>query len=80
MAKAKVAVTISQNILARIDQLVAEQTFPNRSSAIEQAVKEKIDRLDKTRLARECAKLDPVFEKKLAEEGLSRDLNEWPEY
>ena len=80
MAKAKVAITINQNILTRIDHLVAEQTFPNRSSAIEQAVKEKIDRLDKTRLARECAKLDPVFEKKLAEEGLSKDLNEWPEY
>ena len=80
MAKAKVAITISEDILSRIDNLVAEQAFPNRSSAIEQAVKEKIDRLDKTLLAGECAKLDPSFEKKLAEEGLSEDLTEWPEY
>lgn len=31
-------------------------------------------------LARECAKLDPEFEKAIAEEGLSVELNEWPEY
>ena len=31
-------------------------------------------------LAQECAKLDPAFEKALAEEGLSEDLAEWPEY
>jgi hypothetical protein len=31
-------------------------------------------------LAAECAKLDPAFEKALAEEGLSADLAAWPEY
>ena len=41
MAKAKVAITISQNILNRIDHLVAEQTFPNRSSAIALSSKRK---------------------------------------
>jgi hypothetical protein len=28
----------------------------------------------------ESAKLDPAFEKALADEGLAGDLSEWPEY
>jgi hypothetical protein len=36
--------------------------------------------LEKGRLARECAKLDPKFEKALAEEGLSAKADQWPEY
>ena len=54
--------------------------FTNRSQAIEEAVEEKLERLERTRLARECSKLDPTFEKAMAEEGLSEDLSEWPEY
>jgi hypothetical protein len=60
--------------------LVQKQVFPNRSQAIEEAVAEKLARLERSRLAQECAKLDPAFEKALAEEGLSEDLGEWPEY
>ena len=60
--------------------LVKKQVFPNRSQAIEEAVTEKLARLEKSRLAQECAKLDPEFEKALAEEGLSEDLAECPEY
>ena len=41
---------------------------------------EKLERLKRGRLAQECAKLEPGFEKALAEEGLSEDLSEWPEY
>ena len=41
---------------------------------------EKLARSERSRLAEECAKLDPAFEKSLAEEGISEDLNEWPEY
>jgi len=66
--------------LDRLDQLVKKEVFPNRSQAIEEAVAEKLARLEKSRLAQECAKLDPTFEKALAEEGLSEDLAEWPEY
>jgi Arc/MetJ-type ribon-helix-helix transcriptional regulator len=61
-------------------QLVKKQVFPNRSQAIEEAVTEKLARLEKSRLAQECAKLDPEFEKALAEEGLSEDLAKCPEY
>lgn len=80
MSKAKIAITIDVPILARIDRLVAEQVFSSRSQAIEAAVEEKIERLEHGRLARECAKLDPALEKTLAEEGLSQELDEWPEY
>lgn len=80
MARAKVAISIDENTLNRIDRLVKANVFPNRSQAIEKAVEEKISRLDRSRLARECAKVDPAFEKALAEEGLSTELAEWPEY
>lgn len=45
--------------------------FPSRSQAIEVAVQEKLARLDQGRLPRECAKLDPDFEKALAEVGFA---------
>jgi Arc/MetJ-type ribon-helix-helix transcriptional regulator len=80
MSRAKVAISLDESILERIDKLVESAIFPNRSRAIQEAVEEKLARLERSRLARECAKLDPVFEKALAEEGLSEDASEWPEY
>lgn len=80
MARSKVAISLDESTLDRLDRLVQKKVFPNRSQAIEEAVAEKLARLEKSRLAQECAKLDPVFEKALAEEGLSEDLKEWPEY
>ena len=44
------------------------------------AVQEKLERMERSRLARECAKLDPDFEKAMAEEGLPEELSEWPKY
>ena len=44
------------------------------------ALREKIDRMEGSRLATECAKLDRKFEQALAEEGLGADGLEWPEY
>ena len=80
MARSKVAISLDESTLDRLDQLVKKEVFPNRSQAIEEAVVEKLARLERSRLAQECAKLDPAFEKALAEEGLSEDLAEWPEY
>jgi len=71
-----VAISLDEDVLAQLDRLVRQRTFRNRSKAIEQAVKEKLERLDRSRLARECAKLDPAFEKALADEGLSGELAE----
>jgi metal-responsive CopG/Arc/MetJ family transcriptional regulator len=80
MAKTKVAITIDADLLGRLDALIANRRFPNRSQAIEAAVEETLARLKRTRLARECAKLDPKVEKALAEEGLAEDLEPWPEF
>jgi metal-responsive CopG/Arc/MetJ family transcriptional regulator len=80
MSRAKIAITLERETLAHLDQLVKQRTFPSRSRAIQVAVQEKIERLDKGRLARECAKLDPEFEKALADEGVTEDMAEWPEY
>jgi metal-responsive CopG/Arc/MetJ family transcriptional regulator len=80
MSKTKVAITLDSKLLAELDQLVAEARFPNRSQAIEAALADKLDRFARTRLARECAKLDPREEKAIAEEGLAADLETWPEY
>ena len=80
MARSKVAVSLDESLLNRLDRLVRKAVFPNRSQAIQVAVAEKLERLERSRLARECAKLDPDFEKSLAEEGLSEELSGWPEY
>jgi metal-responsive CopG/Arc/MetJ family transcriptional regulator len=80
MARAKVAISLDESTLDRLDKLVRKQVFPNRSQAIEEAVAEKLARIEKSRLAQECAKLDPAFERALAEEGLSEELKAWPEY
>ena len=80
MSTLKVAITLDEKTLTKLDRLVKAHVFPNRSKAIQQAVEEKLDRMDRRRLARECSKLDPKFEKKLAEEGLSEELAEWPAY
>jgi Arc/MetJ-type ribon-helix-helix transcriptional regulator len=80
MATSKIAITIDDKILKRIDRLVKSRVFPNRSKAIQEAVAEKINRLEKNRLALECDKLNPEFEQSLAEEGFFADNEEWPEY
>jgi metal-responsive CopG/Arc/MetJ family transcriptional regulator len=80
MAAAKVAITIEEDLLKRIDQLVAQKKFANRSRAIQEAVRDKLERLDRGRLARECAKLSKRSEQQLADEGLEEDLKEWPEF
>ena len=80
MSRTKIAITLDESLLAHVDALVKKQVYPNRSRAIQEAVMEKIDRLEHNRLALECAKLDPNFEKAMAEEGLSEEAHEWPEY
>ena len=80
MTASKIAITIDDNTLKQLDILVKSKLFPNRSKAIQEAITEKLMRLEKRRLAQECAKLDPEFEQSFAEEGLSSELEEWPAY
>ncbi len=80
MAASKIAITIDNDTLKRLDILVKANFFPNRSKAIQEAVTEKLMRMEKNRLALECAKLNPEYEQSLAEEGFASELEEWPEY
>jgi len=80
MSSSKIAITLNSQVLSEVDALVKKRMYPSRSRAIQEAVKEKLERLSQSRLAQECSKLDPEYEKALAEEGLSEDLSEWPEY
>jgi len=80
MSVAKVTISIDQSLLKRVDRLVRSHVFPNRSHVIQQALEEKIARIDSTRLARECAKLHPAEEQALADEGLAGEVAQWPEY
>ncbi|GBD98177.1 nickel responsive regulator [bacterium BMS3Abin07] len=80
MKKTKIAITLDEEFIAEIDHLINEHKFMNRSQAIQEAVKDKLQRLKKSRLAEECSKLDSSFEKAMAEEGISEDLSEWPEF
>ncbi len=73
MGTKKIAISIDKKLVLKLDRMVRNRVFPNRSKAIQEAVEEKIIRIDKSRLARECAKLDPTFEQRLADEGLSQE-------
>ena len=80
MSTAKVAITIDREMLRRLDRLVKSRRFANRSRAVQEAVSEKLARMERSRLAQECAKLDRKAEQAMAEEGMRRDAEQWPEY
>jgi len=74
MGKTKVAVTIDAATIIKIDRLVNAKVFANRSQAIQEALNEKIERIEHSRLAEECAKPDAVEERQLAEEGMNGEI------
>lgn len=80
MPSSKIAISLEEGILKEIDLLVKKNLFPNRSRAIQEAVKDKIVKISKSRLAQECAKLNSDEEIKSAEEGMDFEVDEWPEY
>ena len=80
MPVAKITVSIDKEIVSRLDGLVREGLFPNRSKAVQAALENQLSKLDRSRLAVECAKLDSSYEKELAEEGMDFEDEQWPEY
>ncbi len=68
MSASKIAITIDRETLQKLDLLVKVQRFPNRSRTIQEALDEKIGKIERNRLAKECEKLDLIEEK------------EWPVY
>lgn len=80
MSTAKIAISISEDTLKRLDELVSKARYPSRSRAIQEAVQGMLDLEKGTRLARECSKLDPVEEMSIAEEGMNSEIGSWPKY
>jgi len=80
MGTVKLAITLEESLFREMELLVKNRVFPSRSRMISEALKDKLERVKKERLAEECGKLDPEFEKALAEEGMSKEVNGWPEY
>ncbi len=80
MASRKIAITLDSRTVDEVDRLVLENIFPNRSRAIQRALESTLDALSRHRLQRECEKLDAREERREAEAGLNRDIEEWPEY
>jgi Arc/MetJ-type ribon-helix-helix transcriptional regulator len=80
MASVKVAITLDRETLRQVDSLVTHRVFRNRSRAIQAALQEKLDRMQGSRLAAECAKLDRRLEQSLADQGLGTDAAAWPEF
>lgn len=80
MRYAKVAVSIQEDLLKQVDRLVKGHKFASRSQAIQSAIRNELRGLENADFAAACAKLNPEFEKAMAEEGLSTDLETWPEY
>lgn len=80
MSKAKIAITLDQSLLTALDGLVKQNAFANRSQAIAEALKEKLTRLQKSRLETECRKLDSEEERNIAEMGIAGEKDEWPDY
>ena len=80
MACAKIAVSLNKETVEKLDRLVVAGIYPSRSRAIQEALEERLNRLSRDRLSRECAKLDPAYESALAEEGMVSEVEQWPEY
>jgi len=49
-------------------------------TSLQAAAEERLSRLDRNRIAKECAKLDKSFEQSLADEGLDSEVEEWLAY
>lgn len=56
------------------------RVFNPGSDPFEDRIELHVRKQSHNRLSRECAKLDPDFEKALAEEGMGDELSEKPEY
>ena len=80
MTKAKIAITVSPHVLSRLDAWVQSEHYASRSEAIEQAVEAQLQRLERTRLAAQCALLNVDEEQAMADMGLAADATTWPAF
>ena len=66
MSVAKLVITMKPTLLAQIDRWVAGGRYSSRSQAIQAAVREKVRRAQRRRLAEEAGQLNPTEERATA--------------
>lgn len=79
MSTEKIAITIDEELLAKVDKLVREGLFPNRSRAVAAAIQQLTRDERRARFRRELAKLNPKEEKAMAAEFGDGGVP-WPDY
>lgn len=80
MSTRKIAITLKETLLRKIDRWVSEGLYPNRSRVIQETLEEKATDWRRRRLIEESSKLNPRKERATAEEGISAVNEVWDEY
>jgi len=80
MATKKITVSLDIDTVEGIDCLVQQRKHKNRSQAIQNALKEYLQKIEKQRLYEEIDKLDQKAEMKVAEEGFDAVNEIWEDY
>lgn len=80
MPTRKIAISLKESLLRKIDRWVSEGLYPNRSKVIQETLEEKMANWRRRRLIEETSKLNPKEERALAEEDISAGNEVWDEY
>jgi len=77
VAMTKIAVTVERETLREIDGLVRAGRYANRSRAVQEALREQVARVQRSRLVHELSKIDPAEEKAMAGESFRAESRSW---
>ncbi len=80
MSTRKIAITLKETLLRKIDRWVSEGLYPNRSRVIQETLEEKAADWRRRRLIEEVSKLNSKEERTIADEGISAVNEIWDEY
>ena len=71
MRKAKIAITVRPHVLSRLDVWVPNEHYASRNEAIEQAVKDQLQLLERIYLAARCTFPDADEEQAMADSSFA---------
>ena len=77
MATKRIVVTIELATLREVDKLVRAGRYPNRSKAVQVALRDQIARVRRIRLAQELSKMDPTEAKAIADVVFRAEPRTW---
>lgn len=76
MPRSKIAISLDALLLERLDRLVKEEVFPNRSQAIQAAIEEKLARVEKGSWLASVPSSIPCSKKPYLKKGLAQIIHE----